>query len=329
MKRKLSLLILGILVAFSSIAQSREVIGLSVLTMTNPFFKEIADKLTKAADEAGYDMIVVSSDLDPALQNHQINDFITRKVAAIILNPADSKAVGEAIKQANRKGIPVFTCDIACTDSEAKVVCHIATDNYLGGRMAARALMRGMRNQGEVVIVGHQEVESAQLRVKGFRDELAEAKSPIVIVQELNGKGARDESFKVASEAFQAHPRLRGFFACNDPCALGIYAAAVKSGREKGLVIVGFDGMPEGRKAVLDKWIYADAMQSTDAIATNTMNMLLAYLDGEKVPDKVLIPTEIYDYDRAMKEKKAQDEAAAKARREAIEAARKLAEEAN
>lgn len=315
-KRMFSVLAGGALLTVAAFtAQARDVIGMSVLTMTNPFFKEIADIFTAAADEAGFDVIAVSSDMDPALQSHQVNDFITRKVAAIVLNPADSKSIGEAIKQANRAGIPVFTCDIASLDPEAKVISHVATDNYQGGRLAAKAMMRGLNDNGQVAILGHQEVESAQLRVKGFRDELAEAGSNIEIVQELNGKGAKDESFKAAGEALQAHPQLKGIFAVNDPSALGVYAAAVKSGREKDLVIIGFDGMPEGKKAILDGWIYADAMQSTEAIAKTTMKMILAYLDGEEVPENVLIPTELYDRNIALAEQAAKAKAEAEAKK--------------
>ena len=81
-------------------------------------------------------MLVVSGEFDVARQQNQIKDFIVRKTAAIVLTPCDSKAIGAAIKEANAAGIPVFTADIACLAPDVQVVCHVATDNYSGGKQA-------------------------------------------------------------------------------------------------------------------------------------------------------------------------------------------------
>ena len=60
-------------------------IGVSVLTLTNPFFKVIGDTITEEAATHGYDVMVVSGDDNAATQQNQIRDFIVRKCAAIVL----------------------------------------------------------------------------------------------------------------------------------------------------------------------------------------------------------------------------------------------------
>lgn len=60
-----------------------------------------------------------------------------KNAPAIVLCPCDSKAIGPAIQEANAAGVPVFTADIACLAPGVKVVAHVATDNYSGGRQAA------------------------------------------------------------------------------------------------------------------------------------------------------------------------------------------------
>ena len=82
----------------SATRQTKGVIGLSVLTLTNPFFKEIADKMTEEAAKHGYTVSVVSGEFDVARQQNQVKDFIVQKVAAIVLTPCDSKAIGPAIQ---------------------------------------------------------------------------------------------------------------------------------------------------------------------------------------------------------------------------------------
>jgi len=269
-------------------------IGISVLTMTNPFFKEIAEAVTDEAKKNGYEVIVTSAEFDPAKQRDQVKDFLVRKVAAIILTPADSRAVGTAIKEANLAGVPVFTADIASLAPDANVVCHVATDNYAGGRQAAKAMMQALGNQGKVAIIDHPEVESVILRTKGFREELAEAKSPIEIVGAWPGRGSQDESFKVAQDILTAQQDLSGIFAINDPSALGACAAIEKAGRTGKIVVVGFDGQLEGKKAIRDGRIYADPIQFPDQIGRTTVQAIVKYSLGEKVPPQILIPTKLY-----------------------------------
>ena len=111
-------------------------IGFSTLTLTNPFFKIIADSMTEEAKKHGYEVVVVSADQDVNRQTAQIEDFIVKGVSAIVLNPCDSRAIGTAIRKANDAGIPVFTNDIKYDGTDGRVECHIATDNYQGGRLA-------------------------------------------------------------------------------------------------------------------------------------------------------------------------------------------------
>ena len=128
-------------------------IGFSALTLTNPFFKIIADEMTAEGNKHGYEVVVVSADQDVNRQTSQVEDFIVQQVSAIVLNPCDSKAIGAAIKKANDAGIPVFTNDIKYDGTDGKVVCHVATDNYQGGKLAGEAMVKLLGESGGKVAV--------------------------------------------------------------------------------------------------------------------------------------------------------------------------------
>lgn len=273
-------------------------IGISILTSANPFFLEISDAVKAAAGKAGYEVISVSGDNDPNKQQNQVKDFIVQKVSAIILTPCDSRAVGTAIQEANAAGIPVFTADIASIASGAKVITHVATDNYSGGRQAAIAMIEALGGQGKVAILDFPQVESVMLRTKGFRDELEQqAKEKgvsIEIVGVLPGDGQKDKSYKSTQDLLQSHPDLNGIFAINDPSALGCYAALESAGKVDKIKIVGFDGQIDGKRAIRDGKIYADPIQFPVRIGEETVAAILKYLNGEEVPAEILIPTELY-----------------------------------
>jgi ribose transport system substrate-binding protein len=278
----------------------RGTIGVSVLTLTNPFFKVIADNIAEEARKNGYDVIVTSGEFDVARQQNQVKDFIVRRVAAIVLCPCDSRSIGPAIQEANSAGIPVFTADIACLAPGVKVVSHIATDNFSGGEQAAEAMFEALgEGGGKVVILDFKQAESCLQRVKGFKEVVAKRNQErpsgrIEIVAELPGDGKKDQGFKCAEDALQAHPDLAGIFAINDPSALGARAALEKAGKADRVTIIGFDGQPEGIRGVDEGKIFADPVQSPDKIGRMTVDTILRYFQGEEVPPLQLIPTTLY-----------------------------------
>lgn len=278
-------------------AEKKSQIAVSLLTLANPFFRDLGDAMKEEAAKHGMEVSVMSGDFDAARQRDQVADFIVRKVAAIVLSPCDSKAVGTSIAAANKAGIPVFTVDIAALGG-GKVVSHVATDNLGGGRLAAQAMVEALGGRGKVAILDHPVIESVMLRTKGFDEELARLKKEkgvnIEVVARLPGGGAKDKSFKAAEDLLQAHPDLNGIFAINDPSALGAVAALEKAGRLKQVKVVGFDGMPEGKTAIRNGQIYADPIQFPDRIGRTAVQSIKKYLDGDDVPAQVLIPTALY-----------------------------------
>ncbi len=284
----------------SDASGSEKIIGVSLLTTTNPFFNVIADNLKSEAAKHGYEVDVQSGEFDVARQRNQVKDFIVKGVAAIVLCPCDSRAIGTAIQEANEAGIPVFTADIACLAPDAKVVSHIASDNLGGGRQAGIAMIEALGEAGgKVAILDYKQAESCLLRVQGFKEVIdkhnqEQASGKIVIVAELPGDGKRDVGFKATEDVLQAHADLVGIFAINDPSALGARAALEKAKRADQVAIVGFDGQLDGKQAIKRGEIYADPIQFPDRIGQMTVQAIVQYFDGEEVEPVQLIETGLY-----------------------------------
>ena len=275
-------------------------IGISVLTLGNPFFNVIAEGVKEEAAKHGYDVLVVDGDRDVQKQANQIDDFLTKGVVAIILNPCDRQSIGPAIEKANQAGVPVFTCDLKCVAEGAEVVSHVGSDNLQGGKLAGEAMIEALGAQGgEVLVIHFPQANSCQLRVRGFEEVIAAYNQGLVagrieVVAELDGGGVRDEGYKVTEDTLQAHPDLRGIFAINDPSGLGARAALEKAGKQDQVTIVAFDGQPEGKQAIKDGKIFADPIQFPDLIGKKTVQLMMDYFSGNVVAKEVLIPTELY-----------------------------------
>ena len=283
------------------IPQPRVVIGVSLLTRTHPFYQDLEAGLREEAAKHNYELIVQAGEFDVARQKDQINDFLVRKVHAIIVSPCDSKSIGTSIQAANAAGIPVFTADIASLAEGASVICHVASDNVAGGRLAAEAICELLGNRGQVAIIDHPEVESVIQRVRGFEERIAQAPG-IEIVAKLPGRGVKDVAFRTAEDILQAHPEIDAIFGINDDSALGALAAVEKAGKLARVSIVGFDAVPEARAAIRAGKIYADVIQQPRVIGARTIGAVAEYMRGRAVAPQILIPCELFKKSDAVAE---------------------------
>ena len=268
-------------------------IGVSLLTRTHPFYQDLESGLKEAAASAGFELLITAGEFDVARQKDQLQDFIVRKVNAIIVSPCDSRSIGTAIKAANDAGIPVFTADIACLAEGAKIITHVASDNIAGGKLAAEAVAQAINENGTVAIIDHPEVESVIQRVKGFEEGIA-THANIKIVAKLSGHGVKDQAFRTAEDILQSHPELSAIFVINDDSALGALAAVEKSGKQGKVKIIGFDAVPEAREAIKAGKIYADVIQQPKAIGQRTIEAIRTYLSGNAVEPTILIPCALF-----------------------------------
>ena len=133
--------------------RARPLVGVTLLTQTHAFFKDLEDALRTEAQARQLDLVIVACEMDPAKQAAQMEDFITQKVDAILAAPCDSTAIVPYVKAAEAARIPVFTADIAAHGGN--IVSHIASDNYEGGKLAGKTLAELIGGKGDVIIIDH------------------------------------------------------------------------------------------------------------------------------------------------------------------------------
>jgi len=262
-------------------------IGVSIQNREAQFYEDMESGLRSEAGKYGYNVIVVDANRDNALQQSQVEDFIAQKVDAIVLTPYDSQAIGSAIAEANKAGIPVFTADIASTSKLGTVVTHIASDNVQGGEAAGKLICTGVGKNGSVAIIDEPEVTSVQDRVKGFKQALAADCPGVKVVADVDAGGQRDNAANSTSDILQSHKDLKGIFGINDDSALGALASVKAAGLVGKIAIVGYDATPEARTAIAAGQMYGDAIQYPQQIGQKTVDAIHSYFGGAKPPPLV------------------------------------------
>ena len=256
-------------------------LGLALSTLNNPFFVTLRDGAQKEADAEGIALIVVDGQNDPAKQASQIEDLISKKVDAILLNPTDSNAVVPAVQKANAANIPVFTIDRSAAGGT--VVSHIASDNVAGGKMAADFLCKTIGGKGNVVeLQGIAGTSAARDRGKGFDDEMAATCAGAKIVVQRPADFDRAKGNSVFSDILTAQPDIAGVFAHNDEMVMGALQAA-DAAKRTGITFVGFDAIDDAVKAVQAGKLAATIAQQPAVMGQLGIDTAVRSLNGDKV----------------------------------------------
>ena len=226
-------------------AEGKKIIGVSLLKENDDFYITLKKGLKETADSMGFETVILSADNDEMKQDKNMDTLLLKNVSAIVICPVNSMGVGDIIKKANDKGVPVFTADIAA--KTGRVVAHIASDNYQGGKIAAERMVELIGAGSKVAIVQQPGTESVMARVSGFVDTAKKA-GLTIIEPYLNGKDDTQESERAANSAILANPDLKGIFAANDNMAMGVNAAIVASHRN--IILIGYDAAPAAQQQI-------------------------------------------------------------------------------
>ncbi|HMK37803.1 MAG TPA: substrate-binding domain-containing protein [Bacteroidota bacterium] len=263
-------------------------IGVALLTRGHIFYKDLEEGLREGAAREHYELVITSAEFDLGKQIGQIEDFVARRVDAVIVCPVDSKGIGPGIRKANEGNIPVFTADIAA--QEGNVVSHIASDNVAGGRLAGEYLAKALNGRGRIAIINDPVTTSVLDRVQGFREAIGRFPA-VTVVADVNGQAVRDKSLEATADVLQGNPQLDGIFGINDATALGALDA-VQQFKRTNIVIVGYDATPPAADAILrGTSLKADVIQYPKKIGTITIEMIRDHFAGKQVP--AVVPVEV------------------------------------
>lgn len=270
-------------------AMAKESIALVISTLNNPFFVTMKDAAQKEADKLGYELIVLDSQDNPAKELANVQDLTVRGTKLMLINPTDSDAVGNSILMANKAKIPVITLDRVANKGE--VVSHVASDNRMGGKMAADFIAKKTGNDAKVIqLEGISGTSAARERGEGFNTGAKEHKFNVLASQPADFD--RTKGLNVMQNLLTAHPAVQAVFAQNDEMALGALRALQTAGRDDVLV-VGFDGTNDGIKAVQGGKLGATIAQRPDQIGIVGVQIADKVLKGEKVEATVPVELEL------------------------------------
>jgi ribose transport system substrate-binding protein len=261
---------------------------------TDAFYITMRKGAQAAADALGVELVFQGApDFNPVTQVPVLDAVIAKKPSAILIAPTDKTQLIEPLRKAHDAGIPVITVDTfigtgmyqtGAGDADFPL-SYIASDNVLGGKMAARALAAAIGGEGKVYVSNVKPgISTTDQREEGFKAAMA-AEFPKVTVLETQFND--NDANKAASQlqaVFARNSDLKGVFGANLFSALGAGNGVQQAGQTGNIRVVAFDAPTSIVDNINSGLVDVAIAQHPAEIGYYGVVSAFAHLSGQSIP---------------------------------------------
>jgi ribose transport system substrate-binding protein len=285
-------------------APAKPRIALIMKSLANEFFltMENGAKAHQAANAAAYDLIAqgIKDETDVGRQVQLVEQMIAQGVSAIVIAPADSKALAGVCQKAQEAGIVVVNIDNrfdeAVLAERGIQIPFVGPDNRKGAQAVGAYVAAKLQSGDPVAIVeGAPNAFNGAQRKLGFEDAINAAGLKVVAAQ--SGYWEMDKGNQVVAAMITEHPELKAIFCANDNMALGAVSALRAAGKQGSILVAGFDNISAVQELLQQGAIVATADQHAADLAVfgiehalETLRTKAAPADRETPVDLVTAP---------------------------------------
>jgi LacI family transcriptional regulator len=216
-------------------------LGVIVASVTNPFYPELIAGVEEVTSEAGYTILLCSTDGSAEKEVAVVRSMSQQQVDGIII--ASVTMSGQEVNRLAASGVDIV---LASRDLPSQEVDTVVVDDRLGGRMMTQHLI-SHGHQRIAHIAGPDNILQFQLRRKGFEDAMAEAGLSNGVVTVVDNDPAAAAS--ALSWLLRRNPAPTAIFVGSDNLALGVIQECEEQGVRipDDVAVGGFDNIWVGR----------------------------------------------------------------------------------
>jgi ribose transport system substrate-binding protein len=267
-------------------------IGMSQCNLGEPWRVQMNADI-KAAADGHPELRVIFKDAqnDTLKQRAHVEEFVGAKVDLLIISPKEAQPLTAPVARAMEAGIPVIVLDRALLGD--KFTCFIGADNTKIGQAAGEWIKDKLGGKGRIVeLTGLMTSIPGHDRKNGFRAGIAGR--DLEVIFEADMKWLEPEARKEMESALARFSQIDCVYAHNDPGAHGAYLAAKAAGREKEMLFVGIDALPQEGIAYVEQGIL-DATFQYPTGGAEAIENALKILDGQTVPRNIVLGSRVFD----------------------------------
>ena len=277
----------------------KPVVGLVMKSLANEFFKDMQEGAVRHAQERGDLTLVavgIQSETDIDGQVAAVETLLTRKVDAIVIAPADSRALLPSVARAVKAGIKVVNIDVAFDAESMKKrgidIVFVGPDNRAGAKLSGDVLAQSLGRGGKVVIIeGNLGAENGVQRRLGYMDAIGAG--GLDLLDSRTAHWETEEANSVFSAMLTAHHDIAGVMAANDSMALGVVKAIDAAGRAGRIKVASFDDIPAIQPLLRDGKVLATVDQFGAQLAALGIDNAMKEIAGETLTGWIRTPLKL------------------------------------
>jgi ribose transport system substrate-binding protein len=302
MMRGLSLVVLLSLIVTGGCRRrdDRPVVALVMKSLANEFFKTMEEgakaHYNQHWDQYELKVVGIKNETDVAQQIEYVELMIAQRVDAIVIAPADSKALVPICKKAMDAGIIVVNIDNKFDEEVLRdkrvQIPFVGPDNRKGAHLAGTYLATRLNPGDKVAIIeGAPNAFNGIQRKMGFDDAMIATSMNIVSSQ--TGYWESERALPIAAALINEHPDLKAILCANDSMALGAVTAVRQAGKTGNVHVIGFDNISAVRQLLKDGSILCTVDQHADQLARYGIEYALEMLRTKAPPADKETPVDL------------------------------------
>lgn len=264
-------------------------------TLSNEFWGYERDGFEKRAKELGvkYQTFDVTDESSITEQLDKAKSAMNQGCTALLASPISATGLDSVFQSALAAGVPA----IVLNDAKSSVpgVVYVGPDAKAIGETAADYIAQKLPGGGKVAMIeGDPGSSNALNRGEGFKTGLAKH-SDLQLVASQTASWDQTKAQDIATAMLTANPDIKAFYSQNDGMALGVEAAIAAKGLTGKVLLVGTDGIPQGKKEIAAGNMTATVSEQPTTEGSTGVDVALWLLAGKKVPGWVDVPGFIID----------------------------------
>lgn len=272
--------------------ESKLVVAFSNVQSNNPATLLRINGMEKYLKDNKVELLVAGGELDVNKQIADIENFISRKVSALIIQPLDSEAMRPTVQAAIAAGIPVVMEDIGIDGVEVSGYVH--GDGYQAGYLVGEELAKKMDFKGQVGIINYPMVSSVRAFEAGEVAALSLYEDIEIVARQVGG--APETNINTVENWIKTYPDLKGIIAPNDAMAFDALTAIKSANKENQIMVCGIGGIDEAVEEIKKGGSFiASSYWDLGLEGRMAAELALKAIKGEEIAIKeVVIPVDIY-----------------------------------
>ncbi|WP_309084673.1 sugar ABC transporter substrate-binding protein [Chelativorans sp.] len=278
MRRRI--LAMAALAGFYTGAAGAEEVAVLTPYLSSVATNEMVETFKTDSEAKGWSVTVVDTRGDFQQLASRVEDVTNAGAKVIVLVSVDPNQIGDQVKAAADKGIPVFSLDGALADG---VAANITTDNFALGTILSDYLFEQLGGQGKIVKFFHSAHPGVRQRELALDEALKKNQGIEVIAEHYVQVPGPIDNARQAMETFirQHGEEIDGVWAAWDEPAIGALLALQSDMPDSDILIAGIDGNPQAVELIGQCTnLIATVRQDFPGIAKAAVEQISAVLDG-------------------------------------------------